>query len=53
MLSNKKNELFVSKNKGLSCLRDNYVLEFLNLSERHKEKDLRKAIIKKCEEVYS
>lgn len=36
----------ISKNKGLSCLRDNYVLEFLNLSEGHKEKDLRKAIIK-------
>lgn len=46
MLSDKKNELFISNNSGLSCLRDNYVLEFLNLSEGHKEKDLRKAIIK-------
>lgn len=45
MLSDKKNELFISNNSGLSCLRDNYVLEFLNLSEEHKEKDLRKAII--------
>ncbi len=45
MLSDKKNELFISNNSGLSCLRDNYVLEFLNLSEGHKEKDLRKAII--------
>ena len=26
-------------------MRENYVLEFLNLSEGHKEKDLRKAII--------
>lgn len=45
MLSDKKNELFISNNSGLLCLRDNYVLEFLNLSEGHKEKDLRKAII--------
>lgn len=44
MLSDKKNELIISKNKGLSCLRDNYVLEFLNLPENHKEKDLRKSI---------
>ncbi len=45
MLSDKKNELFISKNKGLSCLRDSYVLEFLNLPENHKEKDLRKSIV--------
>lgn len=48
MLSDKKNELFISNNSGLSCLRDNYILEFLNLSEGHKEKDLRKAIILKA-----
>lgn len=45
MLSNKKNELFISKNTGLSCLRDNYVLEFLDLPGDHKEKDLRKSIV--------
>ena len=31
--------------KGLSVLRDSYVLEFLDLPQRHKEKDLRKAIV--------
>ncbi len=45
MLSDKKNKLFVSKNKSLSCLRDTYILEFLNLPEKHKEKDLRKSIV--------
>lgn len=45
MLSNKKNELFISKNTGLSCLRDNYVLELLDLPSEHKEKDLRKSIV--------
>jgi len=29
----------------LTALRDSYVLEFLNLPENHKEKDLRKAIV--------
>ena len=37
--------LCIKNNSRLLCLRDNYVLEFLNLSEGHKEKDLRKAII--------
>lgn len=45
MLSDKKNKLFVSKNKSLSCLRDTYIVEFLNLPENHKEKDLRKSIV--------
>lgn len=45
MLSDKSNELVISKNSGLSSLRDNYVLEFLSLPENHKEKDLRKSIV--------
>lgn len=45
MLSAKKNELVIAKNKNLSCLKDSYVLEFLNLPEKHKEKDLRKSIV--------
>jgi len=45
MISNEKNQLFLSKNSGLAALRDSYVLEFLDVPEHHKEKDLRKAII--------
>ena len=46
-ISNEKNKAFIAKNSGLSALRDSYVLEFLNIPERHKEKELRKAIIAK------
>jgi len=45
MISNEKNQLFIKRNEGLSALRDSYVLEFLDIPERHKEKELRKAII--------
>ena len=45
MISNEKNQLFLSRNAGLTALRDSYVLEFLDVPERHKEKELRKAII--------
>jgi len=45
MISNEKNQLFLSRNTGLSALRDSYILEFLDVPERHKEKELRKAII--------
>jgi predicted nuclease of restriction endonuclease-like (RecB) superfamily len=45
MISDTKNQLFISRDKGLTALRDSYVLEFLNIPERHKEKELRKAII--------
>jgi len=45
MISNEKNQLFLSRNTGLTALRDSYVLEFLDVPERHKEKELRKAII--------
>ncbi|MDR2074434.1 MAG: PDDEXK nuclease domain-containing protein [Oscillospiraceae bacterium] len=42
MILDKKNELFISKNTGLSCLRDNY-LGFLDLPQKHKEKELRES----------
>jgi len=45
MISNEKNQMFLSQNTGLTALRDSYVLEFLDIPERHKEKELRKAII--------
>ena len=45
MISTEKNQLFLSRNAGLAALRDSYVLEFLDVPERHKEKELRKAII--------
>ena len=45
MISNEKNQLFLSQNTGLTALRDSYVLEFLDIPEHHREKELRKAII--------
>jgi len=45
MISNKKNKKFIEKNAGLSALRDSYVLEFLDVPETHKEKELRKSIV--------
>jgi predicted nuclease of restriction endonuclease-like (RecB) superfamily len=45
MLSNVTNKSIIQRNEGLSALRDSYVLEFLDLPEHHKEKDLRKAIV--------
>jgi len=45
MISNEKNQMFLSRSTGLTALRDSYVLEFLDVPERHKEKELRKAII--------
>lgn len=46
ILSNQKNKLFIEQNPSVSSLRDSYVLEFLNIPEDYKEKDLRKSIIK-------
>jgi len=40
------NKLITERNEGLTALRDSYVLEFLDLPEKHQEKDLRKAIVK-------
>ena len=45
MISDEKNKLFLSRSTGLTALRDSYVLEFLDVPERHKEKELRKAIL--------
>jgi predicted nuclease of restriction endonuclease-like (RecB) superfamily len=45
MLSDVTNKLFIEQSEGLTALRDSYVLEFLDLPEDHKEKDLRKAIV--------
>jgi len=45
MLSDITNKLIVERSEGLTALRDSYVLEFLDLPEAHKEKDLRKAIV--------
>ena len=45
MISDEKNKMVTTKSPGLSALRDNYVLEFLGIPEKHKEKELRKAII--------
>ena len=45
MISDTKNQLFLERSYGLTALRDSYVLEFLNIPEKHKETDLRKAIV--------
>ena len=45
MISNEKNQLFITKSAGLASLRDNYVLEFLDIPRNHKEHDLRRAIL--------
>ena len=45
MLSEITNKLITERSEGLTALRDSYVLEFLDLPEKHKEKDLRKAIV--------
>jgi predicted nuclease of restriction endonuclease-like (RecB) superfamily len=45
MISDEKNKLSLIKNTGLTALRDSYVLEFLDVPENHKEKELRKSIV--------
>jgi len=45
MISDEKNKLFIAKSTGLAALRDNYVLEFLDIPHNHKERELRKAIL--------
>ncbi len=44
MISSAKNQSFLARSAGLAALRDSYVLEFLDIPENHKEKELRKAI---------
>jgi len=45
MLSNEKNKLITAKHDALKVLRDNYILEFLNIPDNHKEKDLQASIV--------
>ncbi|GHS95557.1 hypothetical protein AGMMS50276_11660 [Synergistales bacterium] len=45
MISDERNKLFIAKSTGLTALRDSYVLEFLDVSEYHKESELRESII--------
>lgn len=45
MISDERNKVFIVKNAGLAALRDSYILEFLDIPENHKEKELRKSII--------
>ena len=45
MISDEKNKLFIAKSTGLAALRDNYVLEFLDIPHNHKERELRKAVL--------
>ena len=44
-LSQEKNKELIKRNPSIGALRDSYVLEFLEVPENIKEKDLRKAII--------
>ena len=46
IMSDITNKLITERSEGLAALRDSYVLEFLDLPAKHKEKDLRKAIVK-------
>jgi len=45
MISDERNKLLIAKNTGLAALRDSYVLEFLDIPETHREKELRKSIV--------
>lgn len=45
MLSQEKNKDLIERHPAVAALRDSYVLEFLDVPEDFKEKDLRKAII--------
>jgi predicted nuclease of restriction endonuclease-like (RecB) superfamily len=45
MISEERNKLFLAKNTGLTALRDSYILEFLDVPENHKEKELRRSIV--------
>ena len=45
MLSQEKNKDLIERHPAVGALRDSYVLEFLDVPEDFKEKDLRKAII--------
>lgn len=44
-ISDTRNQPFISRNSGLTALRDSYVLEFLDIPQSHKEEELRKGIV--------
>ena len=43
-ISDEMNRPLIERNPGAGALRDNYILEFLRLPDKHSEKDLRRAI---------
>jgi len=45
MVSNESTKQITARHPELAALRDSYALEFLSLPERHKERDLRDAIV--------
>lgn len=45
IISDEKNKAMLTKNAGLTALRDSYILEFLDIPEYHKENELRKSIV--------
>jgi len=45
MVSEERNKIFLTRNTGLTALRDSYILEFLDVPENHKEKELRRSIV--------
>jgi predicted nuclease of restriction endonuclease-like (RecB) superfamily len=45
MISDERNKLFLAKSTGLTALCDSYILEFLDIPENHKEKELRRSIV--------
>jgi len=45
MLSGKRNKDLIAKNENLRVLRDNYTLEFLDLPDGHRKRDLRRSIL--------
>ena len=45
MISTAKHKNLIAQNPAVGALRDSYVLEFLDIPEDYKEKDLRKSII--------
>ena len=45
IISGEINKDIIARNSGLSAFRDSYILEFLDIPEQYKEKELRKAIL--------
>jgi predicted nuclease of restriction endonuclease-like (RecB) superfamily len=45
IISDVRNKQFMSKNSGLTALRDSYVMEFLDVPVNYREKELRRSIV--------